>query len=259
MLFNVIFRIIIPTVLFAAIEYFPSCLLQGKEMSLSYGLYKTIGGGTYWFTSALAVSELIILLLLLTRVKNGWFYFAACLFLSGVEIIFQRGMYAIEPWAAHRGIIALLYIGCGGIYWKYEEQITRFMKWYVVLLVLAAYIAILLFCDNTNPNISILSLQPLGIVTTLLSCLLLIVLCKCLPENKIMNYIGKNTLGFYFMSGALPFVLSMLAHKLIFLGHLWVMFAVWIACLIVAYIIVMIINKWLPWVLDLRLLCKRNS
>lgn len=256
LLFNVIFRIIIPTILFAAIEFFPSCLLQGKDISLSYGLYKTLGGGTYWFTSALAVSELIILLLLLTRIKNAWFYFVACLLLGAVGMVFQHGMYAIEPWAVHRGVIALLFIGCGGMYWKYEEPISRFMKWYVVLLMLAAYIAILQFCDNTNPNISILSLQPWGIVTTLLSCMLLIELCKHLPENRVMNYIGKNTLGFYFMSGALPIVLSMLAHKMIPGSHLWLMLFVWVACLVMAYVVVMIINRWLPWIFDLRLLKK---
>lgn len=70
-----------------------------------------------------------------------------------------------------------------------------------------------------------------GIVLSLLSIVILIELCKLLPAYKLLNYIGKNTIGLYFMSGALPIVLSMLMHlvmssinygglALVFLGSL---------------------------------------
>ena len=71
---NVIYRVVIPSVLFSIIEFLPSCMIQGRDISAGFALYKTIGGGTYWFTSSLAVSELILLMLLFTRKRNIWFY-----------------------------------------------------------------------------------------------------------------------------------------------------------------------------------------
>lgn len=76
---NVIFRIVIPSVIFSAIEFFPSCIIQGRGIDIGFALYKTIGGGTYWFTSALVVAEIILLMLFCTRKKNMWLYAAACL------------------------------------------------------------------------------------------------------------------------------------------------------------------------------------
>ena len=258
LIINVLCRIVVPSIIFAAIEYFPSCIMQGRSISAAGLAYKTIGGGTYWFTSALVVAELIVLLLLLTRFKNVWFYFLSTFTIGLVGMAFQHGMYPYEVWAWHRGIIAVMFLGFGGLYWKYEERITKCLKWYMLLALLVLYVVLLLCCKDTNPNISILSLQPLGIVTTLIACVLLIELCKRLPENGVVNYIGQNTLGFYFMSGALPIAVSMLAHRLISGSHLSVMLFDWIVCLVGAYVVVKLINRFAPWLFDIKKLFNRN-
>lgn len=252
-------RIVLPSVLFAAIEYIPSCVIQGREMSLSAFVYKTLGGGTYWFTSALVISEIVVLLLLISRRKSIWFYFLITAAIASIGIVFQRGMYQLEIWAWHRGVISVIFLGFGGLYWKYEKKISKYLKWYVLLVLMVLYVVILLLCPNTNPNVSILSLQPLGIVTTLLACMLLIELCKRLPENKTISYIGQNTLGFYFMSGALPIVVSFVAHRLVHGTSLWVMLAVWVVSLFAAYLIVKFINRWLPWMFDFKKMFHRSN
>ena len=260
LLINVLMRIVLPSILFAAIEFFPSSLMQGRGIDMVNFAYKTIGGGTYWFTSALAVSEIIELFLLTTRIKNIWFYFLTSLVIGLMGMSYQNGMYRQEFWAWHRGIIAVMFLGFGGLYWRYENVISKyFRRCYITTGLMVLYTAILLCCKNTNPNISILSLQPLGIVTTLFACVLLIELCKVLPENRIVNYIGQNTLGFYFMSGALPIVVSMLAHKLISGSYLVVMLADWIICLILAYAFVKLINRWLPWMFDFKKMNLKNK
>lgn len=253
---NIIFRIVIPTILFAAIEYIPSCILRGKEIDTSNAIYKTLGGGTYWFTSALAVAESVLLILLLTRVKRYWLYIVACLVIGGIGMYLQDGYKTFEIWAYHRGIVSLIVLALGGIYWKYESFISRVMKWYVVLGLLAAYVFIIYGISNNDPNISILSLQPWGLVSVILSCVLLIELFKHLPENSVMNYIGQNTIGFYFMSGAIPVILGTLARKIVPGTHIWVVIALWVVSMGLAYLFVYVINKWLPWMFDLRLLKK---
>lgn len=252
--FNIVFRIIIPSIIFSIIEFVPSCLIQGHGITLGYALKKTIGGGTYWFTSALAVSELLLFWILCTRWRNIWRYVSVslCLGIFGLIIvkldILQSGI-----WAWRQGLIALIFLALGGVYWSYEKHIDKLMHWWFVLLLLIVFVLIVVGLKGLNsPIISSLRIKPLGFVTSTISCLLLIWLCKRLPEIKILTFIGQNSLGFYFLSGALPISLSLLSHKVISENTVWMMLIIWIVCLVVAYIIVTIINKWLPWMWDLR-------
>jgi len=250
---NVIYRVVIPSILFSMIEFFPSCIIQERSINVSFALYKTIGGGTYWFTSAFAVSELILLVLFLTRKRNIWFYSTACLVFGAVGLlIIHQKVLENNIWAWRQGLLALFFLAIGGIYWLYEKKIDTNMKWWAVVLLLLVYIFIIVFFEDTNPLISTLQIQPMGILTSCISCLLLVWFCKRLLEIKILTFIGKNSIGFYFMSGALPISLSLIAHKMTDGVHVWMMLTVWIVSLLFSYIAVMLINRWLPWLWDLR-------
>ena len=251
---NVLYRIIIPSIIFSIIEFVPSSLIQGRGMDVGFALYKTIGGGTYWFTSALAVAELILLALLFTRKRNGWFYAAWCFAFSVAgQIIVHLGILKNGIWAWRQGLISLSFIAMGGLYWKYEKQIDKLMKWWFVLPLSLVYVAmVVLLKGYNNPLISTLNIQPLGFVTSAVACLLLVWLCKALPEIRPLTFIGQNTIGFYFMSGALPITFSLIAHRLLPENKVVVLLSMWLACLISAYIAVLVINRWLPWLWDLR-------
>ena len=55
-LLNIFYRIIVPSTLFAIVGYAPKNLLRGSGLDFSDFLWETVGGRTYWFTSALAVA-----------------------------------------------------------------------------------------------------------------------------------------------------------------------------------------------------------
>ena len=78
--------------------------------------------------------------------------------------------------------------------------------------------------------------------------------CRLILENKLLTFIGQNSIGFYFMHGALPITISMVALYIVKGSHYVLLFADLFVCLAVAYLAVMIIMKWLPWLFDLRLL-----
>ena len=255
LLLNIVYRIAIPSTLFSAIEFFPSCIIQGRGIDIGFALYKTIGGGTYWFTSALVVAELILLVLLCTRKKNIWFYAGGSFVLgiAGLTIV-KLGILQSGIWAWRQGLIALVFLAFGGLYWKYENSIDKLMRWWFVLLLLFIYVVMVMGLKGYNdPLVSTLTIQPLGFVTSAIACLLLVWLCKILPEMKPLTFIGQNSLGFYFMSGVLPITFSMVAHRLVHEKSVWIMFFICVACLIAAYVAVFIINR-LPWIWDLRLL-----
>lgn len=258
-LLNILYRIIIPSVLFASIEYAPSCLIQGRELSLHSFLFKTIGGGTYWFTSALVVAEITTILLFITRKKNMEFYFLVSFLIGSIGIALQHGPFANEIWAYHRGIIAVMFLAFGGLYWKYESVINNYMKWYSLIVLTLIYIIITYLCSENFSLISILTLQPMGVLSAIIAVVLLIKGCQYIPHNYILTFIGQNTLMFYFLSGALPIILSVMAHKLICGTYLVVMLFVLIFSLLFAYFITFILIKFAPWCFDLRKISKPLS
>lgn len=170
------------------------------------------------------------------------------------------GLFKGGIWAWRQGLIALLFLAMGGLYWRYEKSIDKMMHWWFILPTAALYaVVVLLFGNYSNPLISTLAIRPLGFVSGFMACLLIVWLCKKLPEMRLFSFIGKNSIGFYFMSGALPVTLSMVAHKFMAISSVWIMLAVWLACLLFAYVIVLIINRWFPWLWDLRLISKIHT
>ena len=134
---NVLFRLIIPALLFSILLYFPKTMLLGYSMDWERLLFKTVGGGTYWFISAVVVAELLTLIFLLTREKNIWFYVLLSFVVCGIGLFLSYRDIALFPhnyWAYKKGMIAMGMMALGGLYWKYEEQIDRVLKWYVLLI-----------------------------------------------------------------------------------------------------------------------------
>ena len=263
LMYNVFFRIVIPSIIFSIIEFFPSCLIQGRGINFSFALYKTLGGGTYWFTSALVVAELVLLLLFCSRKRSIWFYVVACSILGITSLfIVKYGLLDNNIWMWKHGLISLVFLAMGGLYWRYEGIVDKLLHWWFVFPLLGALTLIIVYCDNTNPLVSTLEIQPLGFLTSVISCILLVWLCKKMPDSGLLTFIGQNSLGFYFLSGALPIPLGLAMNHtfakigLIFtdLQSMLILLVMWMLCIVMAYIAVVIINRWLPWLWDFRVL-----
>ena len=264
MILNILFRLIIPSTLFAAIEFIPSHLLRGMTFDIGTLLYKTIGGCTYWFTSALVVAELLILLMLVSRNRNIWFYFiASCVIYALGQSIVNCGFtlfdhYPSLPWHYQNGMYAIIFLAFGGVYWKYENRINRMMNKYVVTGMIVLYVILLImFPSYFKVLVSMLDVNIAGIFLSILATVSLIEICKRLPYSNVLNYIGQNTIGFYFMSGALPIVLSMVVQKLLPESNVLGLVIVFTGSISIAYVAVYLMNRFIPWVFDLRTLKRK--
>lgn len=256
----------IPTVLFSVIEFIPSFVLRGRGFGMGDFLYKTIGGCTYWFTAALAVAELLIGLMLLTRRKSVWFYFVCCSILTLVGWLMCRydiSIFASRPslpWQYKHGLLCMVFMAFGGLYWRYEAAINKVMNKAVLIGMIVVYVTLLMLWPKSfRVLISMQDLNLAGIGISLLATVILIELCKMIRKSELLNYIGQNTIGFYFMSGALPIVLSMAVKHFLpesgFLGFA-IVFA---GSMVTAYFAVRLINRRLPWMLDLRLMASSKK
>lgn len=261
---NIFHRIIIPSIIFAILVFFPKNLLRGSAFSVKDFIYDTIGGTTFWFTSALVVAEFLLLLLLTTRRKNIWFYVPFCIVLAllgkflavkGINLVSESGSF---PWHYKQALISLAYIAAGGLYWRYENQIRKILKkWVLIVLTAAFVVVVLLWHDKMEFITSLCRINLFGYFVTIWASVLLIELCRAIPEIKALSFIGQNTLGYYFLSGAVPNVLALLALKFIPGLHWWVLLLLWVLNLFAATLLVKILNRWFPWMWDLRKIKKQ--
>lgn len=251
----------IPSTLFAAIEFLPSHLLRGITFDYGTLLYKTIGGCTYWFTSALVVAELFILLMLVSRIRNICFYFiASCVMYALGQSIVSCDVSLLEqypsfPWQYKNGLVAIIFLSFGGVYWKFENLINRMMNTSVFTGMIVLYVILLIiYPSHFKVLVSMLDVNIAGIFLSILATVTLIEACKRLPESNALNYIGQNTIGFYFMSGALPIVQSMVVHKVLPGSSALGLAIVFAGSMSIGYVAVYLMNRFMPWLFDLRTL-----
>ena len=154
------------------------------------------------------------------------------------------------------------YLAFGGLYWRYELIILKMLKKWVVVVLTIGYIIVSIAYRPylySGYMISMDQIHVVGVIWGLLASVLLIEFCRGIPRNKFLTFVGQNSIGFYFMSGALPILFSITAKKIIPDSHVWVVLPVFVGCVVVAYFVVMIFCRYLPWLFDLRQLWKKDK
>ena len=134
MIENIFWKLMLPSIIFSIIEFYPSHILRSRGFDIGMFLYKTLGGCTYWFTSALVVAEFLIFFMLLTRIKRIWFYWICCLLMYCIGRLIVANRYSLFdtypslPWQYKHGLYALVFMSFGGVYWRLEDKVNRFMN-----------------------------------------------------------------------------------------------------------------------------------
>jgi fucose 4-O-acetylase-like acetyltransferase len=240
LMFNILYRMYIPMIIFSAIEFLPKIMITHRAFEFNTLLIETVGAGTYWFTSALLIAEVIIALLLVTRRQNIGFYVVVLGIISSIGII-----------------LACFFLGLGSLYWKYETWFDRVINKYTILLLIALYLYIAYLCP-VAPRfmVSMGDMDVFGYFFGFLGSVILIWFCKQLPQIKTLTFVGRNSICFYFMSGALPITLSAIVKMFYSQVSPLGLFLIFGLTLIGAYIASLVIVKYLPWMLDIRKLRK---
>lgn len=262
---NIFFRTILPSIIFALLFFFPKTVFDGESFSLPDLLLDTIGGCTYWFTSALSVSQILMLLLLLCGILDlkalSLISIAFCitgvwLAKSGVAIIPGQPDF---PWMYRQGFIAMVFFVAGGVYMQYEEKIDRILTAPVIVLLCLIYFGSLTFWYESilcTPSLCWFNFQ--GAVIGIIGCLLLIRFFKFLPNWRPLCFIGDNSIGFYFLCGGVPKIIAAFFASIPWIPGGWVIITLSVVIsLSIAWTGVVMIKRFLPFMLDLRILIRR--
>lgn len=262
---NILFRIVIPSILFSMIEFIPKNILKGQGFEMIDCIWQTIGGRTYWFSSALVVAQIILLVILLSRCRSMWVYWVSslCIFVIGIFMVDKKmnllGL-SYDPWQFKHGLYAIPFLTAGGLYWKYEDTIKKYMNKLIIVLMIIVYITLFAsFAKDLRVLVSMLDVNLTGYMSGCFASVLLIEVCKYLPKIELLTYIGRNSICFYFMSGALPIVIGLAMNHIIGKPTWFGAICVWLVSMSIAYIVTLFINTFIPWILDLRKMKMRNN
>ena len=261
MLSNIVFKLLIPTILFSLIEFVPKIMVKGGEFKFCEILLDTVGGCSFWFTSSLVVAQLLIWTLLLTRLKNIWFYFICSCVAAFIGVKIANGgacfipEYPMFPWNYQQGFICMFYVCAGGIYMNYEKAINKATNGYIITLLIFIILGALVLCPYPSfcYSTSTADTNLLGAVLSLCSCIALIEVCKLIPYTKFIKFVSKNSIVYYFFSGGLPLIFTRVA--LHYSSMDWILLCVVFSISFgIATIAVFILQKWMPYLFDLRIL-----
>ena len=256
----------IPSALFAAILFFPKLIIRGGSINYRDLIDQTILGGCYWFTSALIVAEVIALIALIPRICKLWFMLAiSVLLLSFTKVLYNHDVMffgsSFLPYYYKSGMVAFTFLVMGGYYWRYESIIDKFLKKRIWLL--SALSILSLYILLRNRDISYVTITRghwniLGIFMIGLSSFLVIQFCKIVPHSKILDYIGRHTIGMYFLCGAFPNVFAIVFFRF----NANSSFIVVLACCTTSFISALICNyllsKHLSFLFDFRKLLRHT-
>lgn len=260
---NIFFKLLVPSMLFAAINFFPKKLLRGEGILLGDVLHDTLLGGAMWFTNALAVAELLLCIPLFLGQRSRWFYviYSASLALLSYLLYHSDTILATQtvPMFYKSGMCATLLLTLGGLYLLVEERAERLFKGLTALALVLVVAGYVLCCERYYDFYSgALDYEPLtvgGLLFIVVSTFLVTMLCKRLPAHRWANYWGRHTIGLYFFCGAMPNVMAMVLSRL-HLPQVCLVPTCALLSLLLALAVVYLLNRFCPWLFDLRLLKK---
>lgn len=217
---NILFRLIVPTIIFSTLFYIPKMFFHHNDVSISNYFIIVFGGISLWFTSALAIAQLLLVFFMSIK-KN-----TLCILILSAFLLFMLGIFLNNnrhnaeatnylPWYWRTGIVYLFIMVLGGIYSLHENIIDSFAR-KCLPLIGGIYIYIMFMYKNGTPMQALGmggQCNLFGLFCMILGTILIVSFSKEIHSPKFIRYIGRNSIVFYFFSGVYPAFISFTAHK----------------------------------------------
>ena len=217
---NIFSRFLVPYFVFTTIIAVSKAILIHDNASWKDIVLSIVSGHASWFIAALIISQLLFMLFLwITKGKIIWLSIIACCCLLLSYFIGNSYQpfplyYEQNLWHLNEALLACFILFAGYLYRKYE---THFNNISILLSLLIVFILIKIYIIHTDAQLImgpiIVSNYPLFIVDLLCAVLLMVGIFKHLPSVRFIEWTGSHSLVYYFLCGAVPFIVSRLFHK----------------------------------------------
>lgn len=241
-----------PYFLFCSLIYFPKLLARGYDITLNGYFPNIFGGHASWFITALIVLQIIIL------AGYKWIKDSRLWLIIGVVFFcivqFLNDGVDNSPWCYKTALQSLWIFALGGVFYKYEVRLVPYISWKSCAPIVAIYLA---FVSILEPFALLRSFNNemiiLKVFVAILGMMGVIILSYQIKPGRIIQYIGRNTLPLYFMSGGFPLIYSFLLRS-IPLNSFLLSILVFVLSIVSGIISTYLIKRYLPFMLDITLI-----
>ncbi len=260
---SILLRLVLPYVLFMVPIGALKALANGEAVDPVAIAIDIASGRASWFITSLALAETVFTLLLcLSCRRASWVLPLSCALLSVVPFCARDAL--PYPWYADVALMDILFLCMGYLYHVHEASLERFLAPLPCLAALTAVMA--LKCVESSRGMSMvvdpatMASFPVFIADTTLTTFLLAALSKRVDNMGFVNFVGRNSLAFYFLCGGVPLIIGRLLN-LAFPngrgGYLLVVLAFAMALGLMSLLAVLI-DRYLPFMLGKGLGGKRR-
>lgn len=252
---NVFFRLVVPTMFFAALLYVPKALFHHQALCWSdFGL-SVFGGTTFWFTSALALIQISAIgLLWLMRLVNlsrrltmaMMMVVGACLWLRFTQI---HAPFNAFPWSFTSGMHYFIFFVLGGCFSASSllNDYSRPRHPFLFVLSFVVYVALSLFVGHPHAMLDHL----LRLVAAMAGLACFVPLACLVPPSRWQTFVGRNSIAFYFLCGLMPALMAFLFRHFGFEGG-WAVPAVFLLSFMLSGCTSWLLRRYTPSLFDLR-------
>lgn len=253
-LFNILFKLIIPTLIFSSLVYIPKILFHSRGLSMSQFAYDIFGGISYWFTSAIAVSQIILLMALRYGCRTITSFSIISLIIIALMPILKYYFPEAMPWYWKSGLAAITFMTLGGCVYLFRIQLARYRKLLCVVVPLLYIIVVYSSFKTGNALYALMSVtfNLKGVLVTLCGIAFIFVISyQGIPDTRLLQFIGDHSIIFYFFSGVIPATLSALPFIRI-ITSVWGMLIVSGVAISIGVLLTWLIVRYMPFLTDLR-------
>lgn len=247
-----IFRsMVVPYFLFTTLIAVTKMVLQPESLAWQDALLKIVCGRASWFVVALIVAEVFFSLFLCIRqARFKWLSAASAVcFISYYLVDYNQNNF----WQWQDALLTFFFLYLGYLYHHKETMLNAIQKPCYSLILLIILVVIKLFelnVDYDMRNIAVVN-PALFLADTIITLLLVISVLKLIPRCSPLEWIGKHSIVYYFLSGAAPLIITLSLHRIglpcndSLLRFLMVLIAVYLLSTCLTWII----NKYLPFLI----------
>ncbi len=250
-----IFRfLIIPYFIFSCLIAIPKTFLHGETIMIEDMILNILLGKASWFVAALAIAEIIFSLLLYFSQKI-WTAILPIGCIIFTVFSFFINSYILSFWYTNVALLSLIFLYLGYFYHKKENLLSKYINFYFFIFALIIVIGLKIIEQINDLNMVVypseITSPIIFIIDCFLSTLIFIYLFKRFNKISFVNYIGRNSIVFYFLCGGVPFIVGLILNKigLIYNGNYSLVLLAFAFNVTIISVLNFLITKYFPFLL----------
>ena len=248
-LVSILKGITLPYFIFTSVIAFPKALVR-DDTTLIEALTSVITGHASWFLAALMLAEMLFALIIhfCSKRKNNIFWIFVCCALPYLLIaaiyhfVSNDFLHDINIWCWQNALMMLVFL-FAGMMCRQKNMLPLLQQPKVLFILALVILAVKWMVTSADMT---LTMEPINIssfalllVDGLAGALFIIGICRHLPDNAPLQFIGKHSLTYYFICGATPMAVCLALDRIGFSysGHYWQVIVTLLLVLLTATVI----------------------